>query len=95
MPDGGPGGFGASGWRAGPGAGHAPTRSSRSSGPTPTFAALIESKKAELQASLFDSGLASSILETWTGVLEANATDLVDSATIAAESSSLSEHLTD
>lgn len=54
-----------------------------------TFAALIESKKAELQGSLFDSGLAQSILDAWTGALEAGARSLLDAATIQSEASSL------
>jgi len=57
----------------------------------PTFAALIETKKAELHASLFDSGLAQSILDTWTGVLESGATSMVDAETIQSEASSLAQ----
>jgi spore coat protein CotH len=56
-----------------------------------TFAALIESRKAELQESLFGSGLARSILDTWTGVLESGATSMVDAATIQNEASSLAQ----
>ncbi|MEZ4596723.1 MAG: hypothetical protein R3C32_07700 [Chloroflexota bacterium] len=56
-----------------------------------TYAALIVTKKAELQASLFDSGLAQSVLDTWAGVLESGATSMVDATTIESEAASLSE----
>lgn len=57
----------------------------------PTYAALVVTKKAELQASLFDSGLAQSVLDTWAGVLESGATSMVDATTIESEAASLSE----
>jgi hypothetical protein len=54
----------------------------------PTFAALIETKKATLQAELFESGTARSILERWTGVLEAGG-----ATTIQEESAALAGSL--
>lgn len=58
------------------------------------FAALIEAAAAELEAELIDSGAAQDILDRWTAVLTAQATDLVDEATITAESARIAEYLT-
>ncbi|MCW4466578.1 CotH kinase family protein [Glutamicibacter sp. MNS18] len=53
------------------------------------FAALYEQKLEELQASLFDSGLAEEILDTWSALLLEQATDLVDADTVDSEVESL------
>ena len=50
----------------------------------PEFAALYDTALAELDASLFDSGIAAEVLATWASVLETS--DLVTQDTIAEES---------
>ena len=49
------------------------------------FAALVDARTAELTQTLFGSGAADEVLDRWVAVLTANAGDLVDDATIAAE----------
>lgn len=50
-----------------------------------TFAGLVTRAKADLQAELFDSGLADELLAERAAVLTDEAADLVDAATVAAE----------
>jgi spore coat protein CotH len=50
----------------------------------PEFAALYDTALAELDASLFDSGIAAEVLATWASVLETSG--LVTQDTIAEES---------
>ena len=59
-----------------------------------TFAALYEQALVDLRAELYDSGAAAEILERWTGVLTDQATDLVDTATIEQEASSIEQAFT-
>ena len=49
------------------------------------YAELVAEKTAELTSQLFDSGVAADVLAEWVALLEAEATDLVDEATIAEE----------
>ena len=53
------------------------------------FTALYEQKLKELQASLFDSGLAEEILDTWSSLLLEQGTELVDADTVNSEVESL------
>ena len=56
-----------------------------------TFAALYEQALVDLRAELYDSGAAAEILERWTAVLTDQAADLVDTATIEQEASSIEQ----
>ena len=53
------------------------------------FVALYDAAKAELQTQLFDSGEAATILDRWTAVLTAQASDLVSIDTITSEATSI------
>jgi spore coat protein CotH len=53
------------------------------------FAALYDTKTAELTQVLFGSGAADEVLDRWVDVLSANAADLVDKATIEAEANDI------
>ena len=57
------------------------------------FEALYQQKLTDLRAELFDSGRAQEILDAQTEVLVDQATDLVDEATIRAESDSVAAAL--
>ncbi|HUR24052.1 MAG TPA: CotH kinase family protein [Acidimicrobiales bacterium] len=56
----------------------------------PTFAAMFNQAKTDLKTELFTSGKASQVLSRWSGVLTAQASDLVDAATIEREAASIS-----
>lgn len=53
------------------------------------FAALVDQATADLTSSLVTSGTAQEILDRWTALLTAEASDLVDPATVEAESESV------
>jgi spore coat protein CotH len=55
----------------------------------PEFEALYQAKLVSLRADLIDSGVAQAILGTWTDMLTAKATDLVDVATITEEAAGI------
>ena len=57
----------------------------------PEFSALYDEALAELDASLYDSGVASGILTTWVSVLETSG--LVTNETIAEESTQIAMYL--
>ena len=57
------------------------------------FAARYDDATTELQDLLFTSGAADDILTAWTDLLVADASDLVDVATIEAESSTLAAYV--
>ncbi|MBA2299689.1 MAG: CotH kinase family protein [Chloroflexi bacterium] len=54
---------------------------------------LLEERKAELKAQLFDSGVAAQILADWAELLRAQASDLVDGATIDTEVQRVADRL--
>lgn len=54
-----------------------------------TFADAYEQAKADLQATLYDSGAAQDVLDRWTALLEDQASGLVDSATLAEEAAAI------
>ena len=56
------------------------------------FQALYETNLAELKSSLFQSGDAQEVLDTWVGVLKAQASDLLDSATIDQEAAKIATY---
>ena len=56
----------------------------------PTFAAMYTQATTELKADLYASGKAGEVLSRWSGVLIAQASDLVDAATVQREASSIS-----
>ena len=56
------------------------------------FQALYEKKLAELKSSLFQSGEGQTVLDTWVGVLKAQASDLLDSATIDQEAAKIATY---
>jgi spore coat protein CotH len=56
------------------------------------FQALYEKKLAELKSSLFQSGQGQTVLDTWVGVLKAQASDLLDSATIDQEAAKIATY---
>ena len=53
----------------------------------------LEERKAELEAQLFDSGVAADILAEWTDVLRTQASDLVDPQTIDTEAERVASRL--
>lgn len=53
------------------------------------FADAYAQAKAELQATLYDSGAAQDVLDRWTALLEDQASGLVDSATLAEEAAAI------
>ena len=53
------------------------------------FAALVDQATADLTSSLVTSGTAQKILDRWTALLTDEASDLVDPATVTAESESI------
>ena len=55
-----------------------------------TFAALYNQAKTDLKAQLFTSGRAGEVLSRWSGVLTAQAGDLVDAATVQREAANIS-----
>ena len=55
------------------------------------FEALYQERLTTLRAELYDGGVAQDILDRWTGVLTAEASGLVDEATITVESASIAE----
>lgn len=57
------------------------------------FAALVSEAKAELEAELFDSGLADQLVADAVATLEAGATDLVDKATIEREAAAITAYV--
>lgn len=60
----------------------------------PEFEALYQQKRTELRASLFESGAAEEILDSWVGLLMAEATHLVDAATITSEADAIRGYFT-
>jgi spore coat protein CotH len=58
------------------------------------FEALYQQQRIELRASLYESGVADEILDTWVAMLTAQATDLVDTATIATEADVIRQQFT-
>jgi spore coat protein CotH len=56
-----------------------------------TFADLVPEARDRLQAGLYASGVATDILGRWVGILEEQATDMVDEGTIAEESDAITE----
>ncbi len=56
----------------------------------PTFAALYNQAKTDLQAQLFTSGEATAVLDRWSGVLTTHAGDMVDPATVQREAANIS-----
>lgn len=58
------------------------------------FAALYESKLAELTDAFYTSGAAQQILDTWVATLTEQATDLVAADTITAEAAAIAEQFT-
>jgi spore coat protein CotH len=60
----------------------------------PEFEAVYQAKLSDLRAQLYDSGLAQGVLDTWAGVLQAEAAELVDAATVEKEAASIAEHFT-
>jgi spore coat protein CotH len=58
----------------------------------PEFADLYEQAKIDLQAELYDSGVAASILDEWVDLLETHATGLVDQQTIESESAAIAAY---
>ena len=59
---------------------------------TPELADLYDAAVADLQAELFDSGLAQEVLDAWTSVLGEQADDLVDAATIELEAEQVASY---
>jgi len=59
---------------------------------TASFAALVDAATASLQAELYDSGEAQSILDEWSSVLTAQASDLVSADTISTEAASIAAY---
>lgn len=57
------------------------------------FATLIEAASTRLQAELIDSGFAAEALDTWTTVLQEQASDLVSTETIQSESDAVAQAL--
>ena len=57
-----------------------------------TFSAMVDDAEAELRAALYDSGEAQAILDDWVAVLEAQAGDLVDAATVESDAARISEY---
>ena len=57
----------------------------------PAFEAAYQARVGELRDALYAGGTAQSILDRWTGVLKAGATDLVDAATIDQEAARIAE----
>jgi spore coat protein CotH len=58
----------------------------------PEFAALVEEAREDLTASLFDDGAAGGVLAGWVSLLEEQAADLVDPATVAEEAAVIAAH---
>jgi spore coat protein CotH len=56
--------------------------------------ALYEERLATLKAQLFDSGVAADVLARWVTLLETQASDLVDAATVQSEAAKISSYLT-
>jgi spore coat protein CotH len=61
----------------------------------PTFSAMVDDATSELQAALYDSGTAQGILDEWVDVLESQAGDLVDSATVESDAARIEAYFTD
>lgn len=59
---------------------------------TATFAAMVADATASLQNSLYDSGEAQAILDEWVDVLESQAGDLVDPATVESDAARISAY---
>lgn len=59
---------------------------------TPELADLYDAAVADLQAELFDSGVAQEVLDAWTSVLGEQADDLVDAATIELEAEQVASY---
>jgi spore coat protein CotH len=59
------------------------------------FEAIYQQELVDLRADLYGTGAAADILERWTGVLTARATDLVDGATIEQEAAAVSRYFTE
>jgi spore coat protein CotH len=57
-----------------------------------TFAAMVADATTSLQASLYDSGEAQAILDEWVDVLESEAGDLVDTATVESDAARISAY---
>ncbi|NLO27267.1 MAG: hypothetical protein GX113_03670 [Actinobacteria bacterium] len=56
--------------------------------------ALYEERLATLKAQLFDSGVAADVLARWVSLLETQASDLVDAATVQSEAAKISSYFT-
>ena len=54
------------------------------------WAQLIDEKTAELQAALYDSGLAQQVLDTWSATVSSSG--LVDLATVTSEAAAVAEY---
>jgi spore coat protein CotH len=59
-----------------------------------TFSALYQKSLTELKAQLYASGAAAEILGRWTAVLQSQATDLVNAATLTQEAANVSRYFT-
>ena len=70
----------------------APTRSSSRYTGIAEYADLVAERTSTLRAELYDAGVAAEILSRWVDVLEAGATGLLDTETIASESDAIAEY---
>jgi spore coat protein CotH len=59
-----------------------------------TFSALYQKSLTELKAQLYASGAAAEILGRWTAVLQSQASDLVNAATLTQEAANVSRYFT-
>jgi len=59
-----------------------------------TFSAMVDSATSDLQAALYDSGDAQQILDAWVDVLESQAGDLVDAATVESDAARIETYFT-
>lgn len=58
-----------------------------------TFAALVTQAKADLTAELYTDGTAAESLERWSTLIETQASDLVDAATVASDAAAITRYL--
>ena len=59
-----------------------------------TFSAQYQKALAELETQLYASGAAAEIVSRWTAVLQAQASDLVNAATLTQEAANVSRYFT-
>jgi hypothetical protein len=57
-----------------------------------TFSTMVDDAEVELRAALYDSGEAQAILDDWVDVLDSQAGDLVDAATVESDAARISEY---